>query len=43
MNYDLVCYGTYKENNLRCDNCPDKDFCINKTEVNRGKEKDETK
>lgn len=27
MNYDLMCFGKYKENNVRCSHCIDKGRC----------------
>lgn len=33
MNYDLICYGKFKEKLTKCQDCPDKIFCQIKAEI----------
>lgn len=31
MNYNLMCYGEFEEENFRCQKCPDKLQCVFET------------
>lgn len=40
MNYDLMCFGEYKENNIRCARCQDKIRCALEKMLNEKEEKE---